>query len=320
MKTIDKSIIEKVKEFLDTDNDNVLELFKSLHNSRSKFHPDLYDDETSKKLAEEKFKNANSLLNDIKAYIEQQQASNVPVLKEANNEIEEFLFIKTVDAKDDEISNLKVQINLLRHDLKAEKSLNESLLSKIDELSKEKVEDIHEEIKSIYTPRKAWTNIGLVAILTSLLTTFPIVSNFLTTIGADSIIILGALQLLSFVTLFNWLRSWLINKIVEKIEYEVLNSVDINTIFNVSERTIKYRREFVFYEYNIISYLQHRFNTFYRIVLLGGLDKTIKILTDDIILQLDRKRLIKSTDAEGLNKIFIVNQINQHIEENDPPF
>ncbi len=44
----------------------------------------------------------------------------------------------------------------------------------------------------------------------------------------------------------------------------------------------------------------------YQILLFGGCDKTIKILTEDIIIQLDRKNLIKSTEVDGLNKIFIV--------------
>lgn len=314
----DKSIIQKVREYLGSPTEDAWELFKILRKKRSGLHPDLFSDKDAKECAEEDFKKANGLLKELRFYIEQQHAANLPVLCEEKNEVAEFFHMKIVDDKDAEIERLNSQIFCLNHQISIEKRCNEELLQKIEELSKKNVNDIHEEIKSIYTPRKAWTNIGLVAILTSLLATFPVVSEFLTSIEADSKLILAALQVISVVTIFNWLRSWLINKIVEKIEYEVLNSEDINTTLKVSERTTRYRKDFVFYEHNITSYLKSRFNLAARCVLFGGLNKTIKILTEDIILQLDRKKLIKNSDAEGLNKLFVVNSPSDYATDNVP--
>lgn len=310
MNIIDKSIIQKVKDYLNNKTDNVWELYLHLRNRRNGLHPDRYTDEDAKKRAEDDFKKANSLLSELEAFIQQQNAANVPILREENNEMTEFFHLKTVDAKDEEIKDLRIRIQLLEHDLKTEKRLNEDLLLKIEDLSKGKVDDIHDEIISIYTPRKALKNIGLIAILTSLLVTFPVVSDFMEKIGADSKVIMLALQVVSVVTLFNWARSWLVNKIVENVEYQILNSSNLNEILNVRETETGYSKKYLFYEADITSHIRKQFKPLHRLVLFGGIDKTFKILTDDVILQLDRKKLIKNSGAEGLMKYFEVNKPN----------
>lgn len=310
MGEIDKSIIQRVQEYLEFKSDNIWELYQLLRKSRNDNHPDHFYDSEARKTAEANFKLANNLLLELGNYIEQQQAANTPVLRKEDNELKEFFHLKSIDAKDAEIENLKSQKQYLEHVIDSVKDENERLQVKIEELSKDMADGIHEEIQSIYTPRKAWKGVGIVAILASLLATFPIVSEFLTKIGADSIFLIPVLQFISFVTLFNWVRSWLVNKLVENVEYEILNSPEINKVLNVTERSSRYSKDYVFYESDITAFLRRRLGFIHRLVLFGGLNKTIKILTDDIILQLDRKKLIKNVDADGLNKLFVVNKIH----------
>ena len=306
MKEIDKGIIQKVKDKLGVNTYNVLELFKSLRVVRASRHPDIYKDETAKRIAHEEFTSLNTLYTELNAFIQQCQASMTPILIDGSKDVVEFNYIREVDVKDAEIERLKQENSCLKYHIEQEKEVNAGLHKSMEELTKQRIESIHDEIRSIYSPRKAWSNIGLAAILVSLLATFPIVRDFLSQIGATSNTAMIVIQVLSLYTVFNWLRSWLVNKVVENMEYSILNDPCINERLNIKQINTKYYQEFGFYESDIVTCIKNRLIMPYQILLFGGCDKTIKILTEDIIIQLDRKNLIKSTEVDGLNKIFIV--------------
>lgn len=306
MKEIDKSIVQRVKDKLGVNTDNLLELWKMLREMRASKHPDGYEDETAKKIAHEEFTTLNNLYEELSGFIEQHQASKMVVFDDANRDMNEFKYIKDIDIKDAEIKKLKQEVSLLNSSIEIEKEENRKLHKTIEELIEKKNETIHNEIKSIYSPKKIWSDVGLVAILTSLIATFPIVRNWLNQIGATSDIALYAIRVFSFVTIFNWFRSFLVNKRVENIEYSILNDSSINERLNIKQRYIECGLRKSFYETDIVSCIKIQLTKFDRILLFGGYEKTIKFLTEDIIIQLNRKKLITSVGSEGLKKVFMV--------------
>ena len=308
MTKIDKSIIQKVKDKLGVNTDNVIELLKLLRIQRASKHPDKFTDKLAKENAHKEFTLLNSLYYDLDSYIQQCQASATPIFGADNSDLTEFNHIRDIDTKDVEIEHFKQENESLKFKLEQEKGKNDMLHRQIEELSKQRIKSIHDEIRSIYSPRKTWSGIGLAAILVSLMATFPVVKDFLNQIGATSDIAMATIQLISFVTIFNWIRSWVVNKVVENIEYEILNDSSINGLFN-----IKYSSslEYYFYESDIALCINKKLaRMLFRILLFGNYDKIIKILTEDIIIQLDRKSLIKRTESDGLNKVFIVKRMD----------
>lgn len=313
MTKIDKSIIQKVKDKLGVNTDNVIELLKLLRIQKINKHPDKFTDKVAKKTAHEEFTSLNNLYSDLSSYIQQCQASATPILAVDNPDIIEFNHIRDIDTKDVEIEHLKQENESLKFKLEQEKGTNDMLHGKIEELSKQRIKSIHDEIKAIYSPRKTWSGIGLAAIFVSLTATFPIVKDFLNQIGATSNIAMAVIQFISFVTILKWSRSWGVNKVVENIEYKILNNSSINDLFNIKTKNIKYSSslEYYFYESDIVSCIDEQLTKrFFRILLFGSYDKIIKILTEDIIIQLDRKNLIKRTESDGLNKVFIVKRMD----------
>ena len=308
MAEIDKSIIQKVKDKLGVDIDDAFELFKLLRVKRANKHPDNFNDEVAKKIAHEEFISLNSLYNDLNSYIQQRQASMMPIIATDNPAVIEFNHIRDIDYKDAEFEHLKQENESLKFRLEIEKGTNDTLHRQIEELSKQRIASIHDEIRTIYSPRKAWSGIGLAAILVSLMVTFPVVKDFLNQIGATSEITMAVIQVFSIVTIFNWIRSWAVNKVVENTEYKILSNPSINELLNVKLQTQKYSsrcQEYFFYESDIVSCINKMLTRPFRILLFGGYDKTIKILTEDIVIQLDRKNLIERKETDGLNTVFI---------------
>lgn len=313
MTKIDKSIIQKVKDKLGVNTDNVIELLKLLRTQRTSKHPDKFTDKIAKETAHEEFTSLNNLYSELSSYIQQCQASATPILAVDNSDVIEFNHIRDIDTKEVEIEHLKQENESLKFKLEQEKGTNDMLHGKIEDLSKQRIKSIHDEIKAIYSPRKTWSGIGLAAILVSLTATFPVVKDFLNQIGATSDIAMSVIQVISFVTIFNWIRSWIVNKVVENIEYKILNNSSINGLFNIKNKTIKYSSslEYYFYESDIVSCIDEQLTRkFFRILMFGNYNKIVKILTEDIIIQLDRKNLIKRTESDGLNKVFIVKRMD----------
>lgn len=307
MAEIDKSIIQKVKDKLGVDIDDAFELFKLLRVKRANKNPDNFNDEVAKKIAHEEFTLLNNLYSDLNSYIQQCQASALPIIAADNPAVIEFNHIRDIDYKDAEIEHLKQENESLKFRLEIEKGTNDTLHRQLKELSKQRIASIHDEIRTIYSPRKAWSGIGLAAILVSLMATFPVVKDFLNQIGATSEITMAVIQVFSIVTIFNWVRSWAVNKVVENTEYKILSNPSINELLNIRPIIQRYgsSQEYFFYESDIVSCINKMLILPYRILLYGGYDKTIKILTEDIVIQLDRKNLIKRKETAGLNTVFI---------------
>lgn len=318
----DKDLIKTVKDKLNSKNDNVLELYKELKQRMISVHPDKYVDRKAKERAENEFKELHNLYDRLGSYIQQQLAENVPILKSEDGEIAEFFNIQKENIQEDEIDRLKKENELLKFRISNLEGEKEVLDKQIEELKNKKIQSIHDEIKEIYTPRKAWKAIGIISVITSLLSLFPVIKRLAEEIGVDSILILFLIQSIALITLLNWVRIAIINKVIESIEYKVLNSANINMVFNIRKLQTKYNSCFYFDEKDVMSYIRSKIKGIVSILFWGTKEKIIKILIDDIIIQFDKKKLIKDTKSDGLMKLFIVDKTEEvtSIDESSIPF
>lgn len=71
-----------------------------------------------------------------------------------------------------------------------------------------------------------------------------------------------------------------------------------------------------------MSYIRSKIKGIVSILFWGTKEKIIKILIDDIIIQFDKKKLIKDTKSDGLMKLFIVDKTEEvtSTEESSIPF
>lgn len=314
MGELDKSVVKKVKDTLGVDTDDVFELHRLLRQSRANKHPDKFTDVEAKEIAQKEFTELNNLYGELDSYIQQWRASMIPILASDNQMLElNFEHMKEIDIKEAEIDKLRQDMKSLALKYEKEKDSNDRFKKQIDELSNQRIDSIHDEIRSIYSSRKGWSGIGIAAICLSLTTTFPVVKDFCSQIGVTSQITFIALRLISLITIFCWIRSWLINIVVENTEYKILNDPSIEELLNVQSKGSPYLcKEHFFRESDIVSCLKNMLRLPARILLFGGYDKTINALTEDIIIQLDRKNLIQDTESDGLNKIFVVKKKSQY--------
>lgn len=315
-------IIKSVKEKLNSHNNNVLELYKELKQRMISVHPDKFSNRMAKEQAEKEFKELHNLYDSLGSYIQQQIAENVPILKSEDGEIDEFFTIQKENKKDDEIEKLKQENEILKIRISVIEKEKEGLDKQIEDLKNTKSQSIHDEIREIYTPRKAWKAIGLISVITSLLSLFPVIKRFAEEIGFDSTIILFLIQVIAFVTILNWTRIVIINKVIESLEYEILNSANINNVFNIRKQNYKYKKFYYFEEKDVMSYIRSKIKGLVSILFWGTKEKIVKMLTDDIIIQFDKKKLIIDTKAEGLMKLFIVDKTEEEnsLDDTSIPF
>ena len=127
MKEIDKSIVQRVKDKLGVNTDNLLELLNMLREMRASKHPDGYEDETAKKIAHEEFTTLNNLYEELSGFIEQHQASKMVVFDDANRDMNEFKYIKDIDIKafNEEVEALTKEIEQYFIDIEEEFSKEE---------------------------------------------------------------------------------------------------------------------------------------------------------------------------------------------------
>ena len=310
----DKDLIKTVKDKLNSQNDNVLELYKELKQRMISVDPDKFSDRKAKKQAENEFKELHNLYDSLGSYIQQQLAENVPILKLEEGEVAEFFNIQIDNKKEDEIERLKEENEILKSRISKLEGVKEDLDKQIEEFKNKNIQSIHDEIKDIYTPRKAWKAIGIISVITSLLSLFPVIKRLAEEIGVNSILILFLIQFIAVITLLNWVRIAIINKVIESIEYEALNSANINLVFNIRKQRTKYNCYFYFDENDVVSYIRSKIKGLVSILFWGTKEKIVKVLTDDIIIQFDKKKLITKAKSDGLMKLFIVDKA----EESNP--
>lgn len=165
MSEIEVSIIQKVKDELSISEDLTgTELYDLLHKYRSTQHPDKFSDKEHKKVAEEKFKKLNGLLQELANYLEKDKQQKKP--SEIIPYQKDYEIIKNKQL----IIIYEEKIKSLTYEFENSKNVIRELKREIIKLQGDKVEEKTDELIKLYKPSKrSMFSLGLGFLLTFLI-------------------------------------------------------------------------------------------------------------------------------------------------------
>lgn len=322
MNKLDKNAIEKAKEILEisTNDISTAELYDKLFEYRTSQHPDKYQTDDAKKIAEENFKEAGNLLEILKKDIELQlvksKPSEIVPFQEIYNNIQ--LKQNTVDLQN-EIQSLKTKLELQKYE-------NNDLKKELKSLRNEKLNKKQDELKEQYTPsKKGFLSNGIIFILTFIAVIFTKiedVANILTKYSPipDNIfnyILFGILTFIPLRFLYLYLKQYCINKIVQLI----ITPPVIQQFIDYLKNEDKKENFAEINVYNFIMNIQYPKNKSIRFFskLLFGIQShnVLNQLKDIFIYNLLSKQLIEISNANNLDRNFKIVKGYYHISFDD---
>ncbi len=161
------TILERAKQFLGMQgqSSNATDLYTLLVHYRNQMHPDRYADSELKKSAEERFKQTEQLIQELRMYIETEIITMPPALLECNSASYDYFH---------SLSSLDVamqQIDELKRNLETKDWHIEQLEKKLADKSDKKFEDERKRLESLYKiSGKGWTSLGITLALTASIT------------------------------------------------------------------------------------------------------------------------------------------------------
>lgn len=322
MNKLEKTAIEKAKEILEILTNDVPtdELYDKLYDYRLSQHPDKYQDDSAKKVAEENFKEAGNLLEALKKNIELQLVKSKP------SEIVPFQKIydniqlkqKTVDLQN-EIQNLKTKYDSLKYE-------NQDLKKELKSLRIEKLSEKQDELKQQYAPsKKGILSNGIIFVLaftTAIFTKIEAIANFLSKYSPlpDNVfnyILFGVLIFIPVRFLYMHLKQSCINAIAQLIITPPMIQLFLNHL--KSENKVDNFAEINVY--NFIMRIQYPKNKILRGFLntLFGIQShnVLRRLKDIFIYNLLSKQLIEISRADNLDRNFRIVKGYYHISLDD---
>lgn len=301
------SIVEKVKYAINCNSDideyKLLELLtKSIINN----HPDKYINEENKKQAEEKFKQLNELKSEFDNYLEQQRLNRQVIIHQDEEKLE---LIKLSSDKDLEILRLngliKKQIKEIEdYQLKLKESQNNYNKRISEELNYSK-----ESISSLYKPRTLSNVVGTATSLGSLSLLLPQVKDLLSNIEFSVFLSSFILSSFSIIWILAHFRRFIAIKLSDNIISQIFSNPDINNLFKIKHNF----RKAYFTEREIYNIINNQMSRIWmKIFFFGNFDKLKREIVESIILEFEAKKLIIGHRNNGLEKEFIVEQV-EHI-------
>lgn len=307
-------IIQKVKEELNIGEEisdvDLLEKFK-LYIAQN--HPDKYTDEDLKKEAEEKCKNLNVMYDELKKHIEQKRLRDKALVGYNPEDIVKFDYINAADAKDKEIVQLKNKNSLLEFKLEDANENIRQLNEKLDSALASKSDDNKQSIKEIYRPRKPMNVAGIAIFVASIGTVIPQCRELLEGLNLPSVFISWFLIGVSSLWILSWLRSLVVEKIIDSVESYILTSpIDKELKLHYRETHNSKDYERCFTDVDMSEYVRKLLSKRLRkYLIMYDMNKTVRLVTEQILLELDRKKLIKSVESDDFTKIFVLNKANR---------
>lgn len=316
----DKSnIIQKVKDALGINCDTKeIDLLKSLKKKMCDSHPDKFPNEEAKKKAEERFKELREMYDELNRYIQNDIVASHLLVEFSETDRLELTYINKLDSKDKKIEQLNFDKEMLEQELKSGNAKIEKLEKKNDELLKSKVELKREDLASMYAPKTAYNVVGVTSLVTMMATFTKPFRDLLQNNGVPYDIISIISILILSVWGLKWLRKKMISVVIESIENSIQTSPDnIEDYMRVERfsypdimRLNNYDcvlDTYAFKESDISKYVRKSLTRGWRKMLFfSGLDKTVKNLTDRIILEFDRRKLIAGSEPDGFTRVFFI--------------
>jgi hypothetical protein len=165
---IENNAIQKAKDYLQiTEEIATIDLYKRLRDYRNGLHPDRVLDANNKKIAEERFKEAQVILQNLQILIEQEKLNKPSVeLVAYSPQYEIFLAQYEADQFKDKLAEAEKQIALSEWFYSSEQKKNNELIKALQQKRSLEIQEEQKKLKSLYeTPLKEKVAFGLILLL-----------------------------------------------------------------------------------------------------------------------------------------------------------
>lgn len=304
---ISEHIVSRVKNKLGITDPSieVSVVYERLCKALVKSHPDLFTDEFAKKKAEERFKEFNSMRNELKAYIEQQSASGKLVLYDDKAEMASVKAITITADQEVRISELEHEIRMLKFELEYAKSQLRVAEQKASEIAAQAVVVSKDSISDIYKPKKIGNTIGISAAIISMSALIPQVQTIVGNLGVCGIIGSVVVWSVTLVWLLRLFRNAVSNKYVESIIDKTIVGTDLFDELKVSSSK-NYSRPY-FSEKSLLELVENIMNKRAIHLLFWGKYNSIRRqIVEHIILELECKHIIVDSKNNDMQRLFYI--------------
>lgn len=311
---MNKNIIERVKEILGLNGDySYIYLLETLSKKRAECHPDKFHQIEQKQAKEEEFKYLNSLLIQLKKYLEQNNNKLPVVSGHEENENYSLQLIKAIG----NISDLNDKICSLERDTEWKDYEIKKLTAKINDLEDKKYEEESANIKfslqEIYKSSIQSKITPGISFLALVITQMKSVKNSLVDIFGNQTFITIIILCIFIVSLLNIIYKSLLKYRIFYLQNKLTN------VCNLNDLPLHYinSNKLCFTENDIVEYSLEKMTLLDEIIFWGNDEIVYRQLTNFVILHLNKKQVIKSVRIEKLIHIF---EINHSFIDNDTPF
>lgn len=176
-KELELSLLSKVRAFLGVeDSSSPAQLFSLLRDYRNQFHPDRFQDDERRKLAEAKFKEAQGLMSALTQFIQDRALSSTPTeLALYEPQINHIFLMREVDSLKSEITDLKNELENknsinenLNYELEQEKDKTSKLEKQLNDRLQEHLKAEAQEIETLYKPTlQTFASTGIIVLITT---------------------------------------------------------------------------------------------------------------------------------------------------------
>lgn len=326
MSEINKDLKTKIKELLQiTDDKPSWELYEMLYEFRTSMHPDKYLDELVKKTVEEKFKEANQLLQELSTHIEQEKISNPSGLVPYKADLH---LVKSRQ----ETLNLEAKNEHLKSELFIERFTNENLKKEVAQMKSSIIDSKTEELIKHYEPSKdTFLRYTITFVLTAVIGVLTQVEKITQLLSKYSPLKPDTLKIFLFVILVlvpvKYLADLYVVKKVEFLAKKVKTPAFANKFMAYLENN---NSEDTFSEYMVYDFLTKTIipkfyvkKVIFQNILPLYVDPTIDSLKDIFIYNLLKKQFITITSARNLDRTFKIQNYKKHnfpVEPEDAGF
>ena len=304
-KQLSENIVSRVKSKLCL-TDPLMEVtvvYEKLCQALVQSHPDLFSDESAKKIAEERFKELNSMREELKAYMEQQSAEGQLVLYDANAELTTLHKVTKVADQEVEISELKHKIQELSSSLKYRDRQLEEANKKISDMKAKVVMASHDSLTDIYKPKKLSNTIGLSSAIFSLSVFLPQVQTLVGSLGICGVIGSFVIWFIAVLWIFSWIRNIICNSCIRSIIDKIIVGTDLFQELEIIFPT-SYSNPY-FSETSLIKLVDRLMNKhFIHLLFFGKYNSIRRQIVEHIILELEHRCIIVDSQNNDMQRIF----------------
>lgn len=311
---MDENIIDQVKEVLGLNGDySYIDLLEMLSQKRAECHPDRFHQPEQKQAKEEEFKHLNSLLIQLKKYLEQNN-NKLPIIsgyeEKGNYSLQLIKAIGNISDLNDKICSLEKDNEWKEYEIK-------NLTAKINVLKdnryKEESANIKSSLQEIYKSSIQGKITSGISFLALVITQIKSVKGNLEDIFGNQTVVTIIILCIFIVSVVNIIHKSLLRYRISYLQNKLINA------YNLNDLTLHYinSNKLYFTENDIAEYVKGKITKLDKIIFWGNDEIVYRQLTNFVILHLNQKQVIKSVKTEKLIHKF---EINNDFINNDTIF